>query len=227
MRVSLAPSGSGSKKAFRLHNKGDKPEAVQISMVVREMDIDGKEKYPDADKDFIVYPTQIILMPGSTKTVRIQWIGDPNPEKELAYRIIAEKLPIDFEEEKSGAAIKEQKAKITLLLRYMGSVYIVPKNAKPDVIVDSVEKRRGENGKKELVVIVHNRGTAHIIMKQLKLRLTSGGSGKNSIVLDSEQLKGMEGENILAGHKRRFILPWPEGLGDGSIKASIDYKKIR
>jgi P pilus assembly chaperone PapD len=37
------PAGQGTHRTFRVENDSDTPVAVQISMVTRKMDIDGKE----------------------------------------------------------------------------------------------------------------------------------------------------------------------------------------
>ena len=43
--MDFAPDGRESRKTFRVENPGDSAIAIQISMVTREMDIDGKESY--------------------------------------------------------------------------------------------------------------------------------------------------------------------------------------
>jgi len=180
------------------------------------MDIDGTESHVDAEDFFLVYPSQVILMPNTTKTIRVQWIGDPNPDRELAHRIIAEQLPIDFEKQENRKG-----AQIRVNIRYMGAIYILPEDAKPDVVIESALQQKEKDGTKRLVVLLHNRGTAHRIIKDFKVHLNDG------LKLDSDQLEEMNGRNILAGHRRRFVLPWPEGLGDSPLDARIEFVKTR
>jgi len=210
--VSMTPSGPGAKQSFKIVNSSDKPEAVLIYMAVRDTDIDGMEINVDAEDDFSLYPGQIILMPNTTKTIRLEWIGNPNPGRELAYRIIVEQVPINFEEEKPGATVN-------INIKYMGAVYIAPEGAEPDIVIGSAVRQEEADGTEKLVILVHNRGTAHSIIKDFTIHLNDG------IKLHSSDLKGMNGSNILAGHVRRFVLPWPVGLNNTPLAASIEFIK--
>jgi fimbrial chaperone protein len=224
MYMDFHPTGREAHQTFRIENEGDQPVAVQVSMVTREMDIEGKEAYGDAEDDFLVYPPQVVLMPKQIQAVRVQWVGNPNPSKELAYRIMAEQLPVDLEkgERRSRAA----GVKVNILVRYLGVVYVLPKGARPDVVLDSVQAQGGNGGRRALVLTVRNRGSAHAILGNLKVRLTPKGGGAG-VELSGQDLQGMEGENILAGHRRRFVLPWPKGLGEGIPEASLDFTPWR
>ncbi len=35
----------------------------------------------------------------------------------------------------------------------------------------------------------------------------------------------MIGQNLLAGRRREFLLPWPAKLGDGPVAVSFDYAR--
>jgi fimbrial chaperone protein len=228
MHVYFAPSGREATQTFRVENESEHPVAVQLSMAVREMDIDGNETYGEAEDEFIVYPPQLVVMPRQVQAVRVQWVGDPKPPRELTYRIIAEQLPVDLE--KGEQRPRQAGAVVNLLVRYMGAVYVVPQGAKPDVVIDSVTEQRGEGGAGKLLITLHNRGTAHAIMGNLKLRLSSSGgvsAARSSVDLGPGELQGMEGENILAGHKRRFVIPRPLGLAEGPVEVTFDFAPWR
>jgi len=161
------PAGKGTHRTFRVENESDTPVAIQISMVARKMDIDGKETLENADADFAVYPPQIALGPKQNQSIRVAWTGKAKPGAELNYRIVAEQLPV--------ALVKEQTkgAKINLLLRYLGTVYIVPKGAKSDVVLESAARDTDAAGGKHLVVLLHKRGTAHAVILTAKMKLTA------------------------------------------------------
>ena len=216
--MEFAPSGRGANQAFQVENSSDQPVAVQISMLSRVVDLNGKETNAPAEDDFIVYPAQVLLKAKQAQTVRVQWVGTAKPKKELTYRILAEELPIDLTKEKpTGSTIG---GNIKVVVRYLGSIYIVPKSAKADVILDSIAPDTGENEAGNLVIVFHNRGTAHALLSGLKLTLQSGSK---TIELRADALKGVAGENILAGNKRRFVLPWPADLPKGPVKGSFDF----
>lgn len=212
----LSPFGADSRATFKLINQSDKPEAVNIYMASREMDIDGNEINTNADEDFILYPSQIILMPNTMRTVRLEWIGNPEPDKELAYRIIAEQLPIDLENEENSEQVQ-----LNINIRYMGSVYIRPENVLPDIVIESIRQTETDDwGYRELLLEVYNRGTAHRILKDFRILLPDGTS------LDSDKVEGMNGSNILAGSRRRFLLPWPRGLDSAQFNERIKSAEI-
>jgi fimbrial chaperone protein len=148
--------------------------------------------------------------------VRVKWLGTPKPEKELAYRILAEELPVNLEKEKQTGA------RINMLIRYLGSVYIVPKGAKADVVLESATAQTDAAGKRQIELIFNNRGTAHSLLRDLRLKIQVGDK---TVELGPEALKNVAGENLLAGQKRRFVLPWPEGLPDGSVRVTFDFSK--
>jgi fimbrial chaperone protein len=43
--------------------------------------------------------------------------------------------------------------------------------------------------------------------------------------LGPEALPKVAGENILAGQKRRFMLPRPEGLPDGPLQVTFEFSQ--
>ena len=206
------PSGRGAKQVFQVENDRDEPVNVTIAMARRIVDIDGRET-PEETDDFTVFPTEIILQPKTSRAVRVQWIGDPAPTAELAYRIIAEETPLNMRRETPGASV-------FLTVRYIGSIYIVPKRARHDVVVASA----GSAGPAQLEVVIENRGTLHAILDAPSLTVTAGGVTKT---IDTEALNAvLNGENILAGAKRRIVLPWPTGLPAGPVSASLEYSAL-
>lgn len=218
IKAELAPSGRGATKAFRVENELDEPIAVQISMLAREMEIDGTEMNRSADDDFLVYPTQILLQPGQVQIVRVKWVGDAEPEKELAYRILAEQLPVNLNKEQPAGA------QINLVVRYLGSIYIVPKGARPDVVFDSTEDEIAQDGERQLAITLHNRGGAHVVLRNLNLTLRAGGK---TVRLGPDELEGVAGENLLAEHKRKFLIARPADLPEGPVEVELEYHRRR
>ena len=214
--MDFAPTGREANQAFRVENDSEQRVAIQISMLKRDMELDGKEINADGDDDFIVHPSQILLGPKEAQTIRVKWIGDRKPTRELAYRIVAEQLPVNLAKEKQDGA------RIDILIRYLGSIYIVHKGAKSEVVLDSARKPPEVKGTNQLEIVLHNRGATHTVLRDLKLKLSVGDK---TVDLGSDELKGMAGENILAGKKRRFLLPPPAGLPDGPVQISFDFRR--
>ena len=227
MLANFAPSGQKSNQSFVVRNTGKKATAIQIRMVKREMDLDGKEINTDADDDFILYPPQMLVKAGESQTVRVTWVGDASPAKELSYRIIAEQLPIDLTEITQTQG--NTTVSIKVLFQYMGSVYIVPPNVAANVSLENAvcQVETSKDGKKEnkLQLTFANQGTAHALLSNLRLSLAPIGKESNPIKLEAKQLTGVNGENMLAGSKRRFSLPCPVGLPNEKLSGTFEYDR--
>jgi fimbrial chaperone protein len=215
--MEFEPAGRGANRAFRLENDSNSTVAIEVSMLTREVNLDGVESNEPAEDEFLVYPPQVLLGPKQTQTVRVRWLGDPNPEKELAYRIVAEQLPVNLEsEQRSGA-------RINVLIRYIGSVYIAPKGAKADVVLESAVSKTNAAGEAGIELIFHNRGTARAMLQELRLTIQAGD---NRIELEGDALPQVTGPNLLAGERRRYALPWPEGLpNEGPLRVTFDFRQ--
>ncbi len=216
----FTPAGSGATRSFRVDSTGDQPVAVEIRMAKRQVSQDGTETQPSADADFIVYPPQILLKPGQSQTVRVTWLGDPNPSSELAYRIIAEQLPInlpEIQQNQGGLAVK-----VKALFRYVGSIFITPKNVAPKVVIEQANCQLEPGKAKQLKLTFANQGTAHTYLSGLKLNLSSASQQGKAVNLLPTQLVGINGENLLAGTKRQFTLACPTNFPVGPISATFE-----
>lgn len=208
------PSGRGSNQTFQVENDRDEPITVTVAMALRKVDINGQETL-EPTEDFTVFPTEIQLQPKTSRLVRAKWIGDPAPKQELSYRIIAEETPLNKRRDTPGASV-------FLTVRYVGSIYVVPKGVKADVVVASaqaVPAPRG--GGKLLEVVLENRGTRHAIIDAPSVTVSAGSVSRT---LDKSAVaETVTGENILAKSQRRFLLPLPQDLPEGAIKADFKY----
>ena len=215
MSQSLEPSGKGSTQSFLLENTGGETLPIQISMTERKMDALGNESNPEADDQFIVYPPQLILKPNEKRTVRVTWAGDPKPDHELAYRIIAEQLPVETEKKD-----KKKGAMIHMLLRYLGAIYITPRGVTSNVLIASSLL---DSKKNEMVLTFENSGKAHQVLRGLKLKIISADHPENNLTLntDAAELKDIAGQNILALSQRRFRFPWPEKIPKGPVRVEL------
>ncbi|MDE3038944.1 MAG: molecular chaperone, partial [Pseudomonadota bacterium] len=179
----------------------------------REVDENGVEKNEDAEKDFTIYPPQVVLKPHAQRSVRIQWMGDANLRREKAYRIIAEQLPVNLDKD------APHHSAVKFLVDYRAAAFVTPAGLAPDLKMESSDATT-VNGKKMLELVFNNVGTQHLLLRNLKLDLKDNRGNEIHLTGD-KQLKHIDGEGILAGHKRRFLLPWPKDL-TGSLQ-TVDF----
>lgn len=219
IQVEFTPSGSLATQSFMFTSTGDKPVAIQLGMVTREISLDGKEINTDADDQFLIYPPQLVIPPGEQQAVRVTWLGDPIPTKELAFRIIAEQVPVDLTE--LTQTEKGKTVSVKILFRYVGSVYIKPEGVAPKLVLESASSQKDKAGADQLVLNVANQGTAHRLLQNIKVTVKAG-SGQSVTLAGDKQLEGILNENILADSKRQFILPWPKEIPVGPVTATFD-----
>lgn len=216
------PAGAGATQSYQVINDSAEQIAVELSIAERKISLEGQETTESADDDFLVYPSQIVLPPQGVQSVRVTWLGNPNPEKELAYRIIAEQLPINLNNPEESQAETTSGA-VKVMFRYIGSVYIRPKNAESKVVLNGITHEKGTDGNDRLVITFDNQGTRRAVLSELNLNLTSQGS---QLTLKPEQLEGVNNGVILAGNQRRFSMPWPQQLPIGEVTGTFTFKDV-
>jgi fimbrial chaperone protein len=227
MNVEFKPSGPGATQSFFAKNPSDKPIAVQITMAERAPDIDNNETFPEVQDKFQVVPNQLVLMPGGEQTIQITWVGDPNPAKELHYRVIAEQLPISLEDPE-----KKSKAEggLEVLLKYVAAIYIVPeRELVPNLAVASAKGDFSNEEAPVLEVILQNTGDRHVIVDKTRLTITPIIDGKpdpsKSVQITEEDPKAamLKKVNLLTGLQRRVKIAWPENLPKGDVEVSAEF----
>jgi fimbrial chaperone protein len=207
IEMDFAPTGRGSTQIFRLENTTPEPVAVEISMKSRLMKLNGEDDLQDAEDQFNVFPSQVVMQPGQVQSVRVQYIGPAALDRERAFRLIAEQLPIDVGQAPSNGG------RMRLLVKYVASVYVLPSNLKAILSVTKLEVVDG----KWLAITMQNQGKTRKILKNISLDI--GG-----VSLSSLDLKGLEGENILADTIREFRVPMPAQPID--LKAAVRIKLL-
>ena len=196
MSVTFDASGNGSAKSFRVENDSSNQVDFQITMLTREVTADGLETNLKATNLFTVFPPQGTIKPGQSQTVRVVWKGDKNPTNELCFRIEGVELPINRVPEKNKAEIK-------VLLRYLGAVYVRPRNAKPKLQVTGFTRTPTNT----YLMVVANTGNAHQPLQDPTLTLTDAQGRATKVA--KEQLSAIAGQNILGKHTRQFTLSLP------------------
>ncbi len=214
MKMTLAPQGKAASGVFVVNNDSNDTLAVDIHFLTRSMSPDGVEINERADEQFMVFPPQFALHPQKSQTVRIKWIGKAPIEKEMAFRLVAEQLPVRLNKGASGGV------NLNVAIRYLAAVYVQPKGAKEKIVLKA--EKVNSNSQEGLLLDIGNRGTRHAILRELSVELSCQGE---TVKLSTDQISGIHGENLLAGATRRIRLPWPSGLPVGDPSAHFDYRK--
>jgi fimbrial chaperone protein len=200
----LKPSGGGANQTFRVTNNASQPIAVQFSITTRQQQGDKEIRHP-ADNKFSIYPQQTIIPANTTQKIRVKWLGSPKLAREQAYRLIAQQVHVSLK--------KEHQSAVNMLMTLISALYVQPSNTKSSIVVKNVQ-RQG----RQLVVTLNNAGTRHALIKSAVLTLSNHNK---TLTLNNQNLKGLVGNNVLAGATRRFMIPVPNGFANGQWKGSL------
>lgn len=201
-------SGSGATQTYELVNQSREYVAVEMRTVSRQIDANGTETLTEAEDDFLIFPAQIILDPGARQSVRVSYIGDPAPSRELAYRLVAEQLPI----EGLGLPLKapenaESSGQVRVLMKYQGSLYVRPPGARAKLQVVEAAGKKLHDGAAQLDLKLANVGTARAEFDDHEIRINSQEKSSSWI-----SLRSLKAAAIMAGAERQVTLPWPAKL---------------
>lgn len=206
--MELEPAGSGASGVFILNNPGESPMAVELSVLTRSQDTEGREVRNPAPAGLVtLFPSHLILEPGTRRSVRIKWNGPADISAEQAFRILAEQLPVDFD----GAETRGNTGRISIMFRYLAALYVRPKSAAPQIQVVAALPQEVQGKSPGFWLKVANTGSRHRILTHLRLKLTSSSGAVQW--LEGDVLQGLAEENLLAGSLRYFRIPgflWPE-----------------
>lgn len=208
----FAPSGSRATQSFDVVNNGAERIALTVSFATLERDDNYVESNRNAEDEFLAYPSQIILAPGKTQTIRVSWLGAPDPARELTYRIIVTQVPIELLDHTAKTVAN---GRVRVMLNYRGTIFIRPAKAAPKLETPTAERTTGTSGD-ALVITLTNVGTAVGLVKLCKLELAPR-TGGTAIELPASAVATLKNTRVLAASRRRYVLPWPPGLVSGPV----------
>lgn len=212
----FSPAGSKATQSFEIVNDGAERIAVVVSFSTLERDDAYMESNRDAEDEFLAYPAQVIIPPGGKQTVRVTWLGTTKPTRELTYRMVVEQIPLGLLDKTVPAAATT--GKLQVMMTYRGTLFIRPPNAAPKIALRKAELVTSPQGQM-LAVTLENTGTAVGLVKSCALALTpAAGGAAHALALTTPATLG--NTRVLAGTKRRYVIPWPTQLLPGPLKST-------
>lgn len=229
--VQMSASGASSV-FFRLENKEAKVSAVEITIHEHHKNLQGESiAGKDAEDDFIIYPAQLIMLPGDEVGVQILWIGDPALTAERAFTVVAREVPIPIEKSVDESEKSEGvNIQVTVLRNYKARLYVTPKDAKPRVVVESLVEHLPTRDvasaytlePSTLEIVLANLGAAHKSTTTMTLVLipldeTGTPLDARAVTLAATKIPGLRA-HLLAGERRKLVIPRPTDVPAGPIK---------
>jgi len=217
--LSLTTTGKTNHAIAQVINRDSTPVPIVIRVTERKQLVNGEEERPDTN-DIAVFPSQFLLDPKETKSIKISWQGGETLPAERAYRIIVEEVPVEF------SAKSADRGAVRILINYVGSIYVNSDKTSGDLVLESVS---GAQDNKTLNLLFSNKGTAHTFLKAPSIELTAkaiNGLPEKKITLEKKTLEAAEGKNILASSKLMIKIPRPAELkGYESFDWKFSYEK--
>lgn len=215
--ATLSPQGARSSLTFTVRNSSDSPMAVRLQMLTRELLSDGSERRePVDDRLFALFPARVVLEPGQSRNVRLNWRGPTSLDRERAYRVLAEQLPVDF----SGDEPEASGGQLEIAFRYFGALYVTPSGAEPNV------RATAERIDGDIRIVVHNAGTRHVVIRSPEVTLTAGsGSNRVEHTVQAEELEWIAGKNLLAGAQLMQRIESPAGFPPGQVAVDFSFER--
>lgn len=221
----LLQSGAGSSAFVRLANPSASPTAVELVVNEFSRDLDGHGILgKPADERFIVYPAQMVLLPGDEANVQVRWVGDAADGREHTYALTTRQVLIPSRA--PAAETERAQISVNVLMNYDIRVYVTPRGARPQVTVESVQTQpRTDASPATLEVLLGNHGTAHQSLRELSLvlvPLAPDGTARHqaAVTLTSREVPGMSAA-LLSGGQRRLQIPWPANLPAGPVRVLL------
>lgn len=182
--TSLALTPQQNADGLWLSNTGDAPLHAQVR--VFRWTQDGGEERLTASHDLVASPPLVELAAGARQLVRVIRTQPPAPEREDAYRLLVDELPLP-----ESAVAAQSRRGLQFVLRYSVPVFLVPSGATPQL-----QGRLVDAGGQRLLVVA-NRGALHAQLGNLA-RLDAQGRR-------TELVPGLLGY-VLAGSTMRWSL---------------------
>lgn len=211
MVIQFSPEGVRKTQVLTLENNGGEKIPLQIEAFSRHMDAKGEEvRKPTSD--FVIYPEQVVLLPGEKRNVRLTWGGTIENAQEKAYRIVATQVPVNFKEK--NAQTKKPGVSLNFLLQYVASAYVSPEGAVAKIKVKSVKSLPD----KKIELVLKNEGSAHMVLRLKELSVLDG----KKVLLKLNSVKELESANLLAQSEKSFVIPVNQDVKAQNLSAQID-----
>lgn len=196
--IELEMSGPKSSATVQVKNPSNKDISISVYMKERKIDENAIETRADFDvkKNFLILPTNFTVKAKSVVAVRISYIGSKALSQEKAYRFIFANLtPVDIIKSKGAQATS-----VKGLLSYATSVYVSPKNVKPELNIKTSKNKKGQAG-----FLIENKGLKRAQLSNSKIEIRAANL-KESEKYSAREFKELA-VPILSGQTRFIPLP--------------------
>ena len=202
MRVELVPQSGSRSALISVRNTRDKDVPFEVVAQLRTTAPDGSETLTPAESDFVVFPPQGLVKPGTTQAVRIEYIGEPRLTESRSYLLDVREVPV------TPPGFNG----ILTVYNFGVAVYVKPPGAFVDLEVTPAT-REGDT----IAFQIRNRGNDFAVLTRNDIELRFGNQ---TIRMNGGEFASRTDNPVVPPNSTRSFLMSAEGLPEG-IPTSI------
>lgn len=214
MIVDIAPLGRGAVARIELSNPGNSAFPLEVQVFRGEISEAGELTLTPADADFLVFPAQTIVQPGSQQVFRLQYIGEPEVATSQIYYMQIRQIPVQ---------IAPGQNQVQIVVNFNVLVNVIPDGATPrPAIVSAQPATRGEAHGVE--VRMSNTGTRYFIASSTTWEITGRTETGEQVTIrrTPPELTREIGVGVVAPDKSRvFFISTDTPLVEGSVQVRL------
>jgi len=191
VRIDLRRAGESAE--LRVSNKDSQPVSVEVVARKWDQDAQGKDILKDTD-EVLAVPPIFTIAPGGRQIVRIAFLGQADPIKEVSYRLLITEL---------NPPAENQGAAVTMRLQINMPVFVAPVSQKASPDIQLVSTRKSEQG---TYVALRNTGSGHVKLKSVELT-----GSEAALPAKGEPVVG-QARYLLPGTTLELLVPGNPGL---------------
>ena len=220
--VTLSTSGNSSSFLYTISNQENRAIPIDISILKLTKDIDGNPvQGEEVHDEFVIYPAQFILRKNEERSIQVRYVGKHDIENEKTYTVLCKEIELPKKKkEDTGFTVG-----INVLMNYAGRLYVKPKKASSDIVIESIGAPLNDKGEQELEIVCINNGNLHGKLTNATFYVRQGArkednANQGPLILTMTEVPAMASA-ILAKSKRRFSILWPEKIPLGQINVEL------
>lgn len=201
MRVELEPQAGSRSALISIRNTRDNDVPFEVVPLLRTTAPDGTETLTPADGDFVIFPPQGLVKPGTSQALRIEYIGEPRLTESRSYLLDVREVPVTppgF----SG---------ILTVYNFGVAVYVKPPGAFTDLEVTPA-KREGDM----IAFEIRNRGNDFAVLTRRDLELRFGSQ---TVRMSGGEFTSRTNNPVVPPNATRSFLMRADGLPEGAPTA--------
>lgn len=201
MRIELEPQRGSRSALISIRNTRETDVPFEVVPQLRTTAPDGTETLTPAEGDFVIFPPQGLVKPGTSQALRIEYIGDPQLIESRSYLVDVREVPVTppgF----SG---------ILTVYNFGVAVYIKPPGAYTDLEV-SPARREGDM----IAFEIRNRGNDFAVLTRRDLELRFGSQ---TVRMNGGEFTSRTNNPVVPPNSTRMFQMRADGLPEGAPTA--------